>query len=701
MNLVTTRWRAVAGAFALTLLLTTGASAQRTVTLRLNTATLPDTTKPNAAIQVRGCLEGCVNNQSALPGGGVIAWNDATTLRPTNQGGDYWRVQFQIPDNQKLSFKFYSDQAENVAKIGGWEDGGDVVIAAGTGNVDLGLHYFNKTGGDQAYNRRAFAAKGDSVGVYFRVYMSTVDGQNKGYNPAAPAVGIRGDALAGSAGPLDWGSTKITLRRESTAADKPGYHTYAGVAYYARPLAGQTQNYKFITGANGFENDINGGNRSFKVPGQDTTLAWVLFGNTKAVQLAQLKTANVSFTADMTPLEQIGIFNRARGDSIEVRGAFNGWNCGTPTADPGSPDDCLMTRITGTTQYELQVPFRNTAVGSQQNYKFYIEFRDDAFIAQYGRRPPSGWEENINSTGTNRAFEFTGTDPQELRTEFFNGIVSANVIPGGTTVNTTFRVDMRPAISSTAQPFVPTRDSVFVRFGDPIWVFTQGLPLNNDGNPIRYRQYRLTDGDGDAIYEGTFPVRGPTYSGIGYIYEYGAQGTGFVEDQTTIGTEAGTYGRRRTRFIVPTGSGWPTSYALTTSPEVFQAVKAVLPYECNPGATGATAYLRPPGCLASGKATVTGVEEVEGDLPSSVVLGGAYPNPTTGRMRFVYGLPAAQHVSLKVYDVMGREVATVVDAMQAAANYEASFDGSGLAAGVYVYRLTAGGRSVSRTVVVQ
>jgi hypothetical protein len=79
---------------------------------------------------------------------------------------------------------------------------------------------------------------------------------------------------------------------------------------------------------------------------------------------------------------------------------------------------------------------------------------------------------------------------------------------------------------------------------------------------------------------------------------------------------------------------------------------------------------------------------------------GAYPNPATGAVRFRFEVPQAGHVSLKVYDTLGRAVATVVDGVQATGTYNASFDASELAAGVYVYRLTMGTTSVSRTLVV-
>ena len=55
-----------------------------------------------------------------------------------------------------------------------------------------------------------------------------------------------------------------------------------------------------------------------------------------------------------------------------------------------------------------------------------------------------------------------------------------------------------------------------------------------------------------------------------------------------------------------------------------------------------------------------------------------------------YALPAGGPVRLAVYDLLGREVAVLVDGVWAAGAYEAVLDGRGLPAGVYVVRLTAG-----------
>jgi hypothetical protein len=191
------------GLLLMAAMLTAGqAFAQRTVTLRLNTATLPDTTgTADGLIQVRGQIMN-QNWPFTLPDGNVIAWNDQTTLKPTNVGGDYWEISFQIPENEELKFKFFSSQAEATG-IGGWEDGGDHALAAGTGDTTLVLHFFEK-GGDFAYDWRPWEQKPDTVAVWFRVYVSTEEGAADGYDPRANSIviGVRGDPLSG-AGPLD------------------------------------------------------------------------------------------------------------------------------------------------------------------------------------------------------------------------------------------------------------------------------------------------------------------------------------------------------------------------------------------------------------------------------------------------------------------------------------------------------------------
>ena len=68
-----------------------------------------------------------------------------------------------------------------------------------------------------------------------------------------------------------------------------------------------------------------------------------------------------------------------------------------------------------------------------------------------------------------------------------------------------------------------------------------------------------------------------------------------------------------------------------------------------------------------------------------------YPNPFNPTTQIEYSLPERGHVSLKVYDLLGKEVAMLVNEHKAPGSYEVSFDASGLSSGVYFYRLKANG----------
>jgi hypothetical protein len=91
------------------------------------------------------------------------------------------------------------------------------------------------------------------------------------------------------------------------------------------------------------------------------------------------------------------------------------------------------------------------------------------------------------------------------------------------------------------------------------------------------------------------------------------------------------------------------------------------------------------------KSGVTGVTAGGEHLPNDFRLLQNYPNPFNPRTVVSSQLPVASHVSLVVYDILGREVAVLVNERRAAGSYRDVFDGSGLASGVYLCRLSAGG----------
>ncbi len=91
-----------------------------------------------------------------------------------------------------------------------------------------------------------------------------------------------------------------------------------------------------------------------------------------------------------------------------------------------------------------------------------------------------------------------------------------------------------------------------------------------------------------------------------------------------------------------------------------------------------------------GQFEYSNVIEVNAGLPKAFALEQNYPNPFNPSTMISYQLPASSNVSLKVFDMLGKEVATLVNARQEAGAYTVNFNANQLSSGVYFYRLQAG-----------
>ena len=88
----------------------------------------------------------------------------------------------------------------------------------------------------------------------------------------------------------------------------------------------------------------------------------------------------------------------------------------------------------------------------------------------------------------------------------------------------------------------------------------------------------------------------------------------------------------------------------------------------------------------------------DNSLPGEFILEQNFPNPFNPTTTIRFSLPdnrngqsnSLQNVSLKIYDMLGREVSTLIDEEKAPGNYEVKFNAKGLASGVYIYRLQSG-----------
>ena len=96
-------------------------------------------------------------------------------------------------------------------------------------------------------------------------------------------------------------------------------------------------------------------------------------------------------------------------------------------------------------------------------------------------------------------------------------------------------------------------------------------------------------------------------------------------------------------------------------------------------------------CLSGGADDVTGFE-VFSEIPNEFELYQNYPNPFNPSTKIKFTIPAGapQVFTLRVYDVLGNEVATLVNEEKPAGVYEVEFDASMYSSGIYIYQIRAG-----------
>ena len=87
---------------------------------------------------------------------------------------------------------------------------------------------------------------------------------------------------------------------------------------------------------------------------------------------------------------------------------------------------------------------------------------------------------------------------------------------------------------------------------------------------------------------------------------------------------------------------------------------------------------------------VTSLEEVNSKVPQGYNLNQNYPNPFNPNTTIEFSIPESEFVTLKVYNILGEEVATLVSERLTTGQYKYDMDASALASGVYLYRIKAG-----------
>jgi hypothetical protein len=141
------------------------------------------------------------------------------------------------------------------------------------------------------------------------------------------------------------------------------------------------------------------------------------------------------------------------------------------------------------------------------------------------------------------------------------------------------------------------------------------------------------------------------------------------------------------------GSSWDSDTRLTNNPassrHCFVAASGSLVHvvwldERDVNGNGEIYYKRNP------TGNPTSIIDMDNTIPNDYILFQNYPNPFNPATTIAFSLPLASYVTLKVFNMLGQEVATILSEQLATGRYEIKWDATGIGSGVYFYRLQSG-----------
>ncbi len=480
-----------------------------------------------------------------------------------------------------------------------------------------------------AFSSKAFATKN----VVFQVHMG-IQMQLGTFNPATDSVVIRGDFQTMAGDTANWSGVMFTMAK-STTNDS----IYTLTIPFPDTAAGKWIQYKYVIHAKSGDTWESVSNRTDSITTDANQLLPLVYFNDRTFVGV---TAKVTFQADMTDLLAAG-FNPST-DSIGVMGPFAPSNWGTQVT---------MSPVFGTpTTYAVTVTL-TYAVGTPVEYKLHA-MGQDLFTN-------GGWENSGSGAGWdaggNRVFPFPSADTVLAAVK-----PNINITAATTAADTvTFTVNMNGATERYHNTAITGLTGVFVGGADaPLkwpsnWTFPDTaagtgslIALYDDGNLALHGDSVAGDNKWSAI------VVFPKQSVAALQYKYGAifSGVDTLNGGTSyLDNEAG-YANNHT--VVLTGTH---QYVYNKFGDQITAIRE------NPDAV---------------------------KLPSTYQLTQNYPNPFNPTTQISYSVPKNSFVTLKVYNVLGQEVATLYAGMQKAGSYIATFNADRFASGVYFYRLQAG-----------
>jgi len=293
--------------------------------------------------------------------------------------------------------------------------------------------------------------------------------------------------------------------------------------------------------------------------------------------------------------------------------------------------------------YIYSLAWRVTSANYTIMRHLVMDYRTDAGVVNIDNQfmfGPSMMINPVSSTGaTSRPVYLPGGEWYD----FWTG----KKISGGQTITAGAPLDTLPIF---------VKSGSIIPMGPEIEYATQSI------DPLEIRVYRGSDAH-FVLYEDegdTYNYEVGQYSLIAFAYDEASR-------QLTIGTRQGTYSampQNRTFDVVFVDNIHGTGIGVSA------VYDTVVQYD--------------------GSEVITSVDRSQDDIPARFTLDQNFPNPFNPSTSIKYQLPRRSGVVLKVYDVLGREVRTLVNEEKPAGSYTVKFDASSCSSGVYFYRIQAG-----------
>ena len=297
-----------------------------------------------------------------------------------------------------------------------------------------------------------------------------------------------------------------------------------------------------------------------------------------------------------------------------------------------------------------------------------------------------------NTTANYKRFKLTNTSGSTYAS-LFNS-VNSDVAPGDTIFYRIIAQDISAGHSrdSTALYKFAITNVVSNNVCRTVWVPIRDNATNYDsfqvGTHSAIIKVNFTMAQLIHTYDGdvTFAIRAPNGTEVTLSANNGSSGDNYTN---TIFNDSAT-------TPIASGTAPFTGTFNPTSP--LSAFNGLDPYgwwrfKVSDNASGDTGHVSQYCVQIFAGGIITGTNAVGTIIPSTYTLNQNYPNPFNPVTKINFDIPKQGLVSLRIYDILGREVRTLVNEFKAPGSYSVDFNGADLSSGVYFYRLESNGFS--------